>query len=202
MARKSKKTPVEWKQQIMQAAQSLFFANGFEQTSVSDIMDRAGGAKGTFYLYFDSKDQLLEALIEEWAQSYTEQMTAALSTKGLSFTVRLQTVMSVIEQMAKRTMGLETFFKQSNALLLGRLTKRMTDIFVPQLTDILTAGVNQGIIRIVDPAFYARFIIFGALGALGAGDGLPHENISINLKELPSAIMHLLDLEGCGECSQ
>ena len=201
MARKAIKTPIEWKQQIMQAAQALFFSNGFEQTSVNDIMKRAGGAKGTFYLYFDSKDQLLEALIDEWAHSYTEQMTAALSVKGLSFSVRLQTVMAVIEQMAKRTMGLEAFFKQSNALMLDRLTRRMTDIFVPQLTEILAAGINQGIICIADPTFYARFIIYGALGALNTGDGLPHENIPKNLAELPSAIKHLLDLQGCGECS-
>lgn len=199
MARKAKKSPAEWKQQIMQAAQSQFFANGFEQTSISDIMERAGGAKGTFYLYFDSKDQLLEALIDEWAQSYTEQMTAALSIKGISFTVRLQTIMAVIEQMAKRTMGLEAFFKQSNALMLDKLTKRMTDIFVPQLTDILEAGVNQGIINIDDPAFYARFIIYGSLGALNAGDGLPHEKIPKNLAALPSAILNLLGLEQCGK---
>lgn len=200
MARKSKKTPEEWQQQIMQAAQALFFVKGFEQTTVSDIMEQVGSAKGTFYLYFDSKDQLLEALIDGWAQSYIDQITFALSGSGRSFNERLQAVMDVIEQMARKTMGLEAFFEPTNALMLERLTRRMTEIFVPQLTDILAAGIKQGTIHISDPVFYARFIIFGALGALGAGDGLPHENIPKNLSNLPLAIMSLLDIVGCGEC--
>ena len=52
MARPVKKTPGEWRDEIMRAAQTLFLSNGYEETSVTDIMKAAGGAKGMFYRFF------------------------------------------------------------------------------------------------------------------------------------------------------
>lgn len=62
MARPVKKTPEQWKQEILNAAQSLFLSKGFEETSVSDIMNLAGGAKGMFYRFFQSKEEIMHTL--------------------------------------------------------------------------------------------------------------------------------------------
>ena len=48
------------KNEILDMAQKLFFEMGYEQTSVSNIIDAVGVAKGTFYYYFKSKEELLE----------------------------------------------------------------------------------------------------------------------------------------------
>lgn len=62
MARPVKKTPEEWKREIMEAAKSLFVSKGYEETSVLDIMNLAGGAKGLFYHFFQSKEELMHTL--------------------------------------------------------------------------------------------------------------------------------------------
>ncbi len=62
MARPVKKTPEEWRKEILNAAQSLFISKGYEETSISDIMDMAGGAKGMFYRCFGSKEDVMYAL--------------------------------------------------------------------------------------------------------------------------------------------
>ncbi len=62
MARPVKKTPNEWRKEILNAAQSLFISKGYEETSISDIMDMAGGAKGMFYRFFQSKEEVMHAL--------------------------------------------------------------------------------------------------------------------------------------------
>ena len=62
MARPVKKTPEEWRNEILNAAQSLFISKGYEETSISDIMDMAGGAKGMFYRCFQSKEEAMYAL--------------------------------------------------------------------------------------------------------------------------------------------
>lgn len=62
MARPVKKSPEQWKKEIMDAAQELFISRGYEETSVSDIMGRAGGAKGMFYRFFQSKEELMHTL--------------------------------------------------------------------------------------------------------------------------------------------
>lgn len=62
MARPVKKTPEEWKKEIMEAAKRLFVSKGYEETSVLDIMNLAGGAKGLFYHFFQSKEELMHTL--------------------------------------------------------------------------------------------------------------------------------------------
>lgn len=66
---------------IVDAANRLFYRQGFNQTSFTDIADAAKIPRGNFYYYFRSKDEILEAIIdkriegirgmlEEWNQSY------------------------------------------------------------------------------------------------------------------------------------
>ena len=62
MARPVKKTPEEWRKEILNAAQNLFISKGYEETSISDIMDLADGAKGMFYRCFKSKEEVMYAL--------------------------------------------------------------------------------------------------------------------------------------------
>ena len=48
---------------LLESAFSLFINNGFNKTSISDIVNRAGVAKGTFYLYFKDKYDIRNNLI-------------------------------------------------------------------------------------------------------------------------------------------
>lgn len=51
-------------EKILEAALTVMAENGFEKTSVSDIVREAGVAQGTFYLYFSSKSAVVPALAE------------------------------------------------------------------------------------------------------------------------------------------
>lgn len=62
MARPAKKTPEQWKKEILNAAKNLFVSKGYEETSVSDIMNMVGGAKGMFYRCFQSKEEVMYTL--------------------------------------------------------------------------------------------------------------------------------------------
>lgn len=62
MARPVKKPPEQWKSEILSAAQSLFQSKGYEESTVSDIMEAVGGAKGMFYRFFQSKEEVMQAL--------------------------------------------------------------------------------------------------------------------------------------------
>ncbi|MGG0718267.1 TetR/AcrR family transcriptional regulator [Robertmurraya massiliosenegalensis] len=50
------------KQHVIKMAHQLFIDKGFQATSIQDILDHSGIAKGTFYNYFSSKNELLIAL--------------------------------------------------------------------------------------------------------------------------------------------
>ena len=54
----------ERKNEILDAAQELFLTQGYEKTSVDNIIKKVGVAKGTFYYYFKSKEDLLDKLVK------------------------------------------------------------------------------------------------------------------------------------------
>lgn len=55
------------KNALLESAYTLFTENGFSRTTISDIAHNAEVAKGTFYLYFDDKESILEELIRQKA---------------------------------------------------------------------------------------------------------------------------------------
>jgi AcrR family transcriptional regulator len=59
--------------QILKAATGVFAAKGFHQTRISDVIAAAGIARGTFYLYFDSKGELFLGLLRELLQDIAQQ---------------------------------------------------------------------------------------------------------------------------------
>ena len=62
LARPVKKQPEQWKKEILDAAKELFLSKGYEETAITDIMELAGGAKGMFYRFFQSKAEVMHAL--------------------------------------------------------------------------------------------------------------------------------------------
>lgn len=62
MARPVKKSAEQWKKEILDAAKTLFLSKGYEETAISDIMALVGGAKGMFYRFFESKEEVMHAL--------------------------------------------------------------------------------------------------------------------------------------------
>ena len=61
------------KEQILEAAMSLILKNGYSHTSVEDITNSIGIAKGSFYTYFKSKNLLLRKVYEEQIETIIEQ---------------------------------------------------------------------------------------------------------------------------------
>ena len=63
----------KWRQ-IMDGARTVFFSGGFDGASMNDVARAAGVSKGTLYAYFDSKEQLFEALIREDRSQQAERL--------------------------------------------------------------------------------------------------------------------------------
>lgn len=194
MARPAKKSAAQWTEEILQAAQSLFITKGYEETSVNDIMNLVGGAKGMFYHSFQSKEELLHTLVDEWAAQYVRAITLVLCDRELSFSEKLIRIPEVIRQMSQKTKGLEAFFSKSNEALLRRLTDEMTTKLIPVLSSTLQDGVVEGILSINDTNFYASFLVHGALGALSPTNGTPREEIPRKLSYLPELVANTLNI--------
>jgi AcrR family transcriptional regulator len=67
----------ERRQSILQAARETFFEEGFYRATVDSVAERAEVSKGTVYLYFDSKEALLAALLLEGLDTLLQTLEAA-----------------------------------------------------------------------------------------------------------------------------
>ena len=54
----------ERREEILDAAEKLFAAKGFDNTSTGDILDAVGIARGTLYYHFKSKEDILDGVIQ------------------------------------------------------------------------------------------------------------------------------------------
>jgi len=64
----------EKRREIIDAAASLFAEQGYERTSMSAISERVGGSKATLYGYFESKEELLRAVLDDSVAQTTERV--------------------------------------------------------------------------------------------------------------------------------
>jgi AcrR family transcriptional regulator len=64
------------RRQIMDGARGIFLEQGFDAASMGEIARRAGVSKGTLYVYFQSKEELFQAIFQEESQAQSERMYA------------------------------------------------------------------------------------------------------------------------------
>ena len=68
----SKKQPRNTKGKIISAAWKLFYEQGYDDTTIDEIIAESGTSKGSFYHYFEGKDALLGSLSFLFDEKYTE----------------------------------------------------------------------------------------------------------------------------------
>lgn len=73
------KSPDARRQDLLDAGEQVFLAKGVASATVEDITSAAGVAKGTFYLYFAAKEDLLGALRERFAERFTQRVEARVT---------------------------------------------------------------------------------------------------------------------------
>ena len=69
-----KKSAKNTKGKIITAAWKLFYEQGYDNTTVEDIIDESKTSKGSFYHYFEGKDALLSSLSDVFDDKYEELM--------------------------------------------------------------------------------------------------------------------------------
>lgn len=77
---------VETRRKLLEAAESVFARSGYADASISRITDTAGIGQGTFYLYFDSKLDVFNELVED----LNHRVRKAMSSASAATTNRLE----------------------------------------------------------------------------------------------------------------
>lgn len=70
------------RERLLKAANELFYEEGVQTVGIDRVIDRAGVAKASLYSTFGSKDELIRAYLEGWAQRRQERVTRELERAG------------------------------------------------------------------------------------------------------------------------
>jgi AcrR family transcriptional regulator len=155
MARVVKDAEVR-REELLDTALGLFSSAGYERTSVEQITEAVGVAKGTFYHYFESKQDLLGQLVDSFADAALVQLEAALGRVNGGALERLRAFYTLSTQwkIERRDVTLAVsrwLYMEENLPLLHRLLRVWFDRTRPMLLDIIEAGAAEGVFHVDDP---------------------------------------------------
>lgn len=136
------------KEQIMEAATKLILKKGYSHTSVEDITNEMGIAKGSFYTYFKSKNLLLQTIAEKKIDEMMEKQDGILKN-SLSFEETLKNIILVrlkfSHESMKRELVLISLIKNIEALSpeIREILKRIEQLNIDFIKKLLIKFKNE-----------------------------------------------------------
>lgn len=178
------------RKQVLESAKDVFAKRGFYKTSISDIIRRAGIARGTFYLYFKNKRHIFQCLLETLLQELDQQVETIRLGSGEP---------PPLEQLRDNLARAITFSLQKPEvvrILLHHATgldeefDRMLDDFYGRIADRIEWALKTGIeIGLVRPC-NTRLVAYAVMGSMQeiirqiASKGIQPRNLRAVLNDL------------------
>ncbi len=138
----------ERRKELLLTARKLFVQKGYDQTSINDILEIVDIAKGTFYYYFSSKEEVLEAIIMDIVNEGVTRAEHIL--QDTSFPVLNRIVMAVMAQTPDFEGALdlaEEMHKVKNAKLEQLYRKTMLKKMISVLEGAMKEAQELGIVH-------------------------------------------------------
>jgi len=158
--------------EILAAARSLLEQRGPEAMTMEEIAAAAGVAKGTVYLYFRSKDHLIQALITRVGENILRDLEASLVAPGTPAEKLIRVVSVLLEYLNRERLLFPIYARE---LVQGEGTSQegfrrrfqeMEDQFVALVTDLFAEGIAAGQFIPANPRLLT-FLIRGLIRATG-----------------------------------
>jgi AcrR family transcriptional regulator len=149
--------------ELVSAATTMFAQRGVAATAVSDIVKAAGVAQGTFYLYFDSKDAVIVAVVDRVTHEILESTTARVAdgSSAVDKLLALGAVLSDLGAEPDAAALIDLMHRPENRALHDRLAADLTLRLVPLLETVIELGVAEGLFRVDDTRAAAWFVLAG-----------------------------------------
>jgi AcrR family transcriptional regulator len=156
--------PVDTRAEIVDAARRLFTTVGYDATSVQTIIAAVGVSKGTFYHYFDSKEDALDAVVEYLTHESLAEVSPLVTNTTLSAVEKLNRFVSTLRRLRLQNLELvvetsRVLMRDENAIVRQKITRRNAALTVPLLADIIAQGVQEGVFTTSDPVEAAELIL-------------------------------------------
>lgn len=138
---------------FVDVATRLIQVKGYEQMSVQDVLDSLEASRGAFYHYFESKAELLEAVLERMTDTVLASVEPLLVDQGVNAIEKLQRLFGQIAQWknARKELVLSflpIWYSDDNSVVREKFRKAMALRMVPVLAGIIRQGKDEGVFAV------------------------------------------------------
>lgn len=151
------------RKELIDIAGEFFFTKGFSKTSIQNIIDKADIAKGTFYHYFKSKDDILDAMTRNYVKGLYKKSFAILEM-DMDATSKLNYFFQEVQGWKMGNMKLmkvlmKVLMSDHNLVLRNRILQHTINETSPIYLGIIKQGVKEGVFNVKYPEQTSKFII-------------------------------------------
>lgn len=191
------KTKVERRNEIIETAGKLFEEKGYEQTQVQDIVNEIGVAKGLFYYYFKSKDEVMEELADRYADAIIDAVNKLID-KDISTFDKINRIFQIFIDSAEKKSGIFMgILNVKNGITHERIFFNVGKKMVPLVTELILSGNDNGECNCSDPKFITEFLVSGLFNIMNQIS--PDEKIDYLKEKLPTIKTMILKLYNFAE---
>jgi AcrR family transcriptional regulator len=167
LKRRVVKSSAERNREILEAALALFAERGFSDTTMEEVANAAGVAKGTLYIYFDSKEHILLALKRQFLDGLLAELTdvAADAVEALSAGAEVdyrdvvdEILEAIVAYHTERSETLRVVVTQSPGAGLVQEALELERDLVGLVTNTIRQASEFGLIHSSDPDMTARLL--------------------------------------------
>ncbi|MFC9244749.1 TetR/AcrR family transcriptional regulator [Streptomyces sp. NPDC057136] len=180
-------SPEDRRAALIKGATEVFRAKGFAAATVAELAEAGEVAKGTFYLYFDSKDHLLGAMWEEYVDRFLQDTRVMLDEGGAWWPSLDRLIRTLVEHAVENASLHRVVYRSANAKALELChasNRRVVDV----MCDFVARGTLVGAFRARDTRLACRMVFHAADGLL---DDMISRDEPIDLDEVTAAILEL-----------
>jgi AcrR family transcriptional regulator len=159
MARISK-DPEERRQELVQTAYELFKEKGYEQVNVSDIVGKVGVAQGTFYYYFKTKLDVLNAVIDLYMRQYRVEIGEIADDAKLTPMEKVQAAISSAMRTEESEKSFINLLNSNENFLTHKKFMAEMRKSVPLMTKIVEEGVADGTFEVLQPRETVELMLY------------------------------------------
>ncbi|HTI53091.1 MAG TPA: TetR family transcriptional regulator C-terminal domain-containing protein [Verrucomicrobiae bacterium] len=161
--------------QILNAAARLIHVQGYQSTSLDDVLRESGVGKGNFYYYFKSKEDLGYAIIDRITQAFVER------SLGPAFADAEADPVAQIHAFLDRVLDAQRLRKCIGGCVMGNLASELSDVhegfrqrlagifdlWRVHLAEVVSRGQARGRLRAdMDASRVAQFLVAGLEGSI------------------------------------
>lgn len=153
------KDPETRRAEIIAAARRLFATNQYENTTMQDVIEELGIAKGTIYYYFKSKEELLDAVIDQMGDEAVARMQHTLDTANGDALAVFQQLIAAGNIADENPEIMEQLHNPRNAGMHAAMMAVAVKRSAPLYAQVVEQGCREGLFKAVNPLETSEFIL-------------------------------------------